>query len=360
LRLAGVWTGIAGACLVVFCADALLFRTGWYPVEPDSTTGKVEYTLALEAARPKRDPHEVLVFGDSRMRFLARFANDETAPVGVAFGSCVVPGTTPRCWEYMARAVDAGGGRYDAVVVPLDSFADTDGRDELADFRLDLHHLAGLLGLRDLVEFPLSHRSLARRWQAFRGTLLKGAVYQRDIQAFLAAPAARLAKVAAYEEHYAEWSRDYLGEEGTLAGLEVDWVRRRIAFPPQLTDAVRANLSDVLLRPPSPQTGRTAVYRRTWLGKLVARYRGTRTRIVFMRLPRGPVVPPGSGAAAAGVIYELARANSHVVVLDEHLFDFLERPKFYADGLHLNHVGSSRLSRELARQIATRIGAHAF
>jgi len=360
LRPAGVWTGIAGACLMVFCADALLFRTGWYPVEPDSTTGSVEYALALETARLKRDPHQVLVFGDSRMRFLARFANEETAPVGVAFGSCVVPGTTPRCWDYMARAVDPEGGRYDAVVVPLDSFADTDGRDELADFPLDLHHLVGLLGFRDLVEFPFSYRSLARRWQAFRGTLLKGAVYQRDMQAFLADPAARLAKVAAFEEHYAEWNRNYLGEDGTLEGLEVDWARRRIAFPPQLTAAARADLFDVLLRAPSPQTGRTAAYRRQWLGKMVARYRGTRTRIVFMRLPRGPAVPPGADPAAAGVIHELARANSHVVVLDEHLFDFLERPEFYADGLHLNHVGSGRLSRALARQIATRIAAHAF
>jgi hypothetical protein len=358
-RARSPWTGLAGGVALLFCLDALLFRTGLYPsiLEPESTSGKVEYTLALEASRPKTAPRQVLVFGDSRMRFLAKVANREARGRGLEFGNSVVQGSTPRSWYYMLRAEDPQARAYAAVVLPLDSYDDIDGRDDLADIPVDLHHVVGLVGLADVPEFAFSYRGWGSRWQALRGALLKGVVYQADIRAFLSHPAARLEKVRAYEEYYMLWAANYNGEEGTLAGLSVDWNARRIVFPERLTAEARNNLADVLLRAPEPQTGRTAAYRRKWFAKVVERYRGTPTRVAFLRLPRGPVPPPPVAAQPHSVVRELARRNPHVVLLDERLFDSLERPELYADGLHLNAAGSRLLSAILAEELRQRLEA---
>ena len=45
-------------------------------------------------------------------------------------------------------------------------------------------------------------------------------------------------------------------------------------------------LHDPSLRQPSPQTGLYAAYRREWFGRMISRYKGSDTSIVFLRLPR--------------------------------------------------------------------------
>ena len=80
----------------------------------------------------------------------------------------------------------------------------------------------------------------------------------------------RLAKAALNRASGAEWAYNYEGNAKDLAGKV---------------------LHDPSLRQPAPQTGLYAAYRRERFGRMISRYKGSGTPIVFLRLPRGPVAP---------------------------------------------------------------------
>ncbi len=76
---------------------------------------------------------------------------------------------------------------------------------------------------------------------------------------------------------------------------------------------------------------------------------GTRaTKIVFLRLPRGPIPRPDFlSRAKSSSIRELA-ARPNVILCDEHAFDSLEHPELFGDGMHLNRAGVAKFSPMLA------------
>jgi lysophospholipase L1-like esterase len=75
-----------------------------------------------------------------------------------------------------------------------------------------------------------------------------------------------------------------------------------------------------------------------------------------MRLPRGPVPrPAGLVETTSSSIREFA-SQPHVILLDEHLFEPLERPEYYHDPLHLNAEGAVRFSTILAQEVRAVLG----
>jgi lysophospholipase L1-like esterase len=105
------------------------------------------------------------------------------------------------------------------------------------------------------------------------------------------------------------------------------------------------------MRPVDPQTGRLAVYRRKWFGKIMERYRGTATRVVFYRLPRAPIPRPDSLVTKLSSSIREFQSGPNVLLLDEHTFDSLERPEFFQDALHLNREGAARFSKLMAERL---------
>jgi len=97
-----------------------------------------------------------------------------------------------------------------------------------------------------------------------------------------------------------------------------------------------------------PQHGDKYRYRKEWLGRIVDRYRGTSTRVVFVRVPRAPVPPPASGTALPSAISELAPA---VTIVDENAFTSIEKPEYFFDSLHLNAQGREEFSKQLAARL---------
>jgi lysophospholipase L1-like esterase len=105
-----------------------------------------------------------------------------------------------------------------------------------------------------------------------------------------------------------------------------------------------------------PQTGDLAAHRREWFGKIVDRYRDSPTKIVFLRLARGPIPRPDNlEQKQSNTIREFAR-RPNVLLVPEHAFDSLERPEFYKDGMHLNREGAARFSAMLAEEMAKLLG----
>lgn len=345
------------AALVIFgVIENLVFRTSFYSrvLDPDSSTGYFELILWNELHRKQDSAPQVLAVGDSRMAaFQPRVANQQNT--GLHFASVVVPATTPRCWYYLLRDADPSAHRYAAILIPLLDYDDEDRDEDLADRLHDLTFLVVRLRLVDIFDFAGSYLTLDHKWQAFRGSLLKGMVFKRDFQAFLPNPAARLAKVDYYHRSSAEWIYGYSGDPRTLRGLTVDWAAKKIQFPDGTDVARREQLQRILLDPPAPRTGREAAYRRLWLGRIMERYRSSGARLIFLRLPRSPA--PRSDAPPPNpdsVIRRLA-AEGSVIALDEHAFDSLERPELFADALHLNSEGAARFSAMLAAEVRARL-----
>jgi len=123
-----------------------------------------------------------------------------------------------------------------------------------------------------------------------------------------------------------------------------------------MTDDQKDTVHGWLLYAPNPQTGRLAHFLRTWLGRTADRYRTSRTKIVFFRLPRGPILRPDYLVKKrSSSIRELA-SRPNVILANEHLFDCLEHPEFFKDAVHLNRDGVERFSAMLADEVARILG----
>lgn len=346
-----MWTRAAGAVLLFFALDSLAFRTGYYAsiLELDSAAGYLENTIWLEQRRAPAGSNEVLAVGDSRIPLKPDVASD--AGAGYRFFTIAVPGTTPRCWYYMLREVDPGANRYAAIVIPFDTYDDRSW-ENLAARELDIRYLAPLAGFRDAIEFPLSYPGWPERGKAASTALFKGLVYREDFQDFLVRHKWRITLARDLKARRSGWRYNTEWDHANLEGLSVDWSARAVRLPAGIPQPKRQEIEELLLREQPSVSGDFAAYRRTWLGKILARYRGSRTRIVLVRLARGPVVRPGLASDLRSSIREFGERGEAALV-DEHRFDSLERPELFADALHMNQKGAEEFSTMLARDVAS-------
>jgi hypothetical protein len=347
---------LALAVAVFFALDALAFRTGWYTalLSPVSTAGYLQSSLWIEQDRPVRYPRQVLAVGDSRMGVKPRVANALTAETGLQFGSIAVPGTTPRCWYYMLREVDPEANRYAAIVIGLDSY-DDHSYENLNERELDINYLTPLVGYSDFVRFVFSYQDWTRRMHAAGAILFKGLAYQRDVQEFLGHPRTRLQVVHWQLENGPAAVYNAVWERRSLAGISVDWNARTLELPGWVDTQHRDIARNLLLSDPAPYSEQIARYRRRWFGAILDRYRGSRTKIIFLRLPRGPVVRPGVTGDRSSTIREFAAAG-RALLMDEHTFDRLERPELFGDAQHVNEAGATELTTIVAEEVSRMLG----
>ena len=337
----------------LFALDALLFRTALYTsiLEPDSSTGTFELILRREQiAQPWYGRNLVVTLGDSRFAYYPRVANEQKATTGFAFRHAGVAGTDARAWYYMLRDLDPTRQAYRAIVIGVDDYDDEDGAYDIGDDLATLHYVAARLRFNDVIPFALSFGDSQARWEAFRGSLLKGTVFQRDILAFLTHPAKRLADVKLTNGGYEEWTYGFVDTDRNVVGLKIDWTNFTATVPPG-NDALRDQLDRFVLYRPYPQTGKRAAFRRKWFGQLLDRYRGTPTKAVFVRLPRGPIPRPDNLVRKKSSSIREFAARPRVLLLDEHAFDSLETPELFKDAFHLNNQGCARLSVLMAQEV---------
>jgi hypothetical protein len=346
------------AAILCFAAlEGILFHTGLYSsiIEPESTTGDMEVQLRNEIRRPKFDRNQVLAVGDSRMALLPRILNEEQPGTGYTFGTVSLGGTTPRVWYYALRAVDPTAHKYAAIVIPTDDFNEPDTYDYQSEREGDLHYLLVRLGLRDLLDFPWTYRSRQLQWVAFRGIILKGFVYKRDFLEFLHQPLARIAKVRFVAKESAGWHYRFGGTDDNLEGLQIDWQHKTMQFPDRVPETKRKSMQEMLFPELPPDEGRKTAYLRYWYGKIIERYRGSGTKLIFMRVPRAPTSPPDPAPKLNSAIRQIA-SQPDVIVLDEHLFDQLEHPGFLWDAWHLNRAGMDAFSLLLGKEVRRVLG----
>ena len=346
-------------CLGALGLDALLFRTKMYPqlLEPDSSTGQFELTLRREKkAQSYYGDDLVVTLGDSRFGYLPRLADELTPRSGYVFRHAGMPGTDVRAWYYMLRDLDPTARRYRAVVFAVNDYMDEDWGIPEDDPRL-LHYVIARLRLSDIPNFYRSFQDPALQWEAFRGSILKGLVYQTDILAFLANPMKRIRYVRLCNEGWATWTWNYVDTTRNMVGLQIDWKAWKATMSPGADQNQRDTVKNFLMYPPiARQTGHTAQFRRFWFGRIIDRYRGSPTKIIFLRLARGPIPRPDNLVhKTTSSIRELAR-RPNVLLVPEHAFDSLEHPELYKDAMHLNREGTERFSRMLVEEITRLLG----
>ncbi len=356
-RRAAVVT-ILASLASVFLLDAAIFRTGIYMrwVEADSSTGLTEYRFRAERDRQRQAGNLVLTFGDSRMAYLPRVANQYTSKSGYVFRHAGTAGSSARDWYYLMRDLDPRANRYQAIVIGLDDLEDEDSLVSRQDDPRSLHYNIGRLALTDLWDFAISHPSPAYQWAAIRGGILKGIVMQEDFHHLLLHPKARIRSANLNWTGWAGWAYDYDDEERSLAGLSIDWKTRQLSFSPGMDPGYRKMFQETLLRKPSLATGLRGDYQRHWFGRMANHYRNSATRFVFVRLPRGPLSPrtdvllnPNSS------IRQLAK-QPRVFLGTPLRYMELERPDYFKDPLHLNRAGAHAFSKMLVDEVRELIG----
>ena len=335
--------------------EAFLFRTNLYrrALLPFSTTGSLEMVLDAERTRPIRHPNQILAVGDSRMALRTWLANQLGTKYTFAFAG--IAGSLPRVWRYLMRDIDPTRNRYAAILLPVDDYDDEDWED-IGNRSTDLRYLIYRLGYRDLPEFAGSFTTNELKLTAAQGILLRGMVLKDDLIDFLNDPAKRIDLVSGQTRSWYGVQENFIGSDKTMEGLSIDWNARRATYPARLNAAERKMVDAVLLRGSIQQTGRKGAYMRQWFGKIIDQYQGSRTKLIFYRMPRGPLVrPAGWSQKKTHSIRDLA-AKPNTILLDEHLFDPLEKPEFFMDPLHLNAEGCRLFTEILTRKVSRVLG----
>jgi len=315
--------------------------------------------LRNEIRRPKPNRNQVLAVGDSRMALLPRIVNQEQPGTGYTFATIGLGGTTPRVWYYALRALDPTARNYAAIVISTNDFNEPDTYDYQTEREGDLHYLLARLGLRDLLVFPWTYRSRKFQWVTFRGIILKGFVYKRDFLEFLDHPLARIAKTRLVDSDSAGWYYGFGGTNEDLDGLLIDWQHKTVQFPDRVPEVERKLMEDMLFPALPPDAGRETAYLRYWYGKIIEHYRGSGTKLIFVRVPRAPTSPPDPAPKLNSAIRGIA-SEPDVIVLDEHLFDQLEDPVFFWDAWHMNRPGMTGFSRTLGQEVRRVLGPPKF
>ena len=339
---------------ILFGLDALLFRTTLYTpfLEPNSSTGLFELTLRRELrSQAENGDNLILTLGDSRFAYLPRLANELTPQSGYVFRSAGTAGSDPRSWYYMLRDLDPTSSRYRAVVFGVDDYDDEDTEEDHSDDIRALHYAIVRLRLTDTIELARSFPSWPLRWEVFRGALFKGFVLSRDIQAFLSKPRKRIEESRLNDRGFPIWTYAYNEDPRSLEGLQIDWTAWKATFSPKADPVQRDTVNTTLLRGVAPQTGRFSSFRRLWYGRILDRYRGSRSKIIFIRLARGPVLRPDTLVQKKSASIREFASRPNVFLANEHAFDSLERPELFKDAVHLNRAGATRFSRMLVEEV---------
>jgi len=341
--------GISCGLLALF--DAALFWSPLYHgfLAPDSTTGSFEAAIARVQAVPQAPASDVLVLGDSRIYNGLDSALAGRASHGLRFIDGSVPGTTPRCWPFFIRAVDPHADRFRAVLVPVDTYNDDDsalGSLDGNDRPFDLRYIAYRVGFGDA--WPLA--STFGDWRTRPNVALdlwtRGPLLRSDLQALLADPATRAREVEAAND-----APNIPHERaGSLAGLNIDFARNRIAFPASIPPSERDAIAQNVLHVPAARPS-YAAYRREWLGEIVQRYRSSGTLVVFARIPARPAHRTATNGPPAGSLAELG-SLANVRIVPQGKYVALERPDLFADHDHLNSAGRERFSALLGTDVA--------
>lgn len=357
-RLRQPWRLAAAVLLAWLAWDLLLYRSGlaYWAAEPDSNAGAVVVARMLAERELQASSGAVLVFGDSRVGEGLSMPI-ASAEAGLQIVNASVPGSKPRTWYYLLRALLRDGHRIDAIALGVD-YAPLD-LERFADWPLDPAHQAPLVGLADAREWPASFDSPAMQARARDVLALPALAMREDARAALASPLRRLKRLLRYRPQLLAAIPGYGGNPARMPVL--DFTRAGEVVDPapaseQQLAQVRGHANELrALVDPAVRDANEA-YARRWYGALATLAAEHDLPVVVFPLPRGPyraLLPPHPVAPRLPAVLA---GHANVSLLPIDAFEALETPESFHDTLHLNAQGRARFSAQLGAALRASLG----
>ena len=143
--------------------------------------------------------------------------------------------------------------------------------------------------------------------------------------------------------------------EENLVGLVYDEKEDRLHVPPHVEPSRERLLRRGLFPPTTEERGRWSAHRQLWIGRILERYRNSKTIVILMQMPRGPVVRSslrrGENPSAVAALVK----NDRTILLNPALFDSLESPEYFFDHVHMNTAGRREFTERLVEELIVRL-----
>ena len=341
--------------------DAMLFRTGLYarieaPRTPAGSMMSIIHFTTAVAADPKRD---VLVMGNSRIEygFSVRYVDEAfpNSPYRMVLGA--FPASTEEFWYYALCRIDPRRDRYAAIVIPMPGYGVPPRADDYSNHYETAQILAPIVPVARLGEFLEGFDDPGLRWRAAILALFPSHDYASDLQDFLLHPAARLRDVRERNQVGIKYLYDEDGYPTTMEDLKIDPKTNSIVKFPERFNILFQNEMNQQFVVPQPDlarqwTSRNAAYEAKWLGKIVADYKDSKTRLIFIDVPHRPVsLPAQQPIPGAPDIYQMIPSYPNVTILPQDTFEWLQRPHYFLDMNHMNVFGKKAFSVQLGQAV---------
>jgi hypothetical protein len=205
------------------------------------------------------------------------------------------------------------------------------------------------VGITDVLDVALSYGTKRASVQNAFDILLKGFALKGDILEFIENPFKRIDVVKKY--NIFEERKEYKGRTESMAGLYYDARQDRIHFPKGVSEQNKSFILRDFRNPFSKIRANIQRFNKKWLNKIVRHYKNSRTTIILAKIPRVPLhtgrldLRPGENSS----LLEIATKNpENVLLFPDTVFDYLEKPEYFADYIHLNMSGRELFSKHIA------------
>jgi hypothetical protein len=357
---------LALSILLFFALDAVIFRSGLYAkvVSPETTAGKLLYTASYERARPANPDRDVLLLGNSKMEFAFWVKHFEVVSPNskLHFIQGAVSGSTEEWWHYMLQYLDPNRDRYAAIVIPISGYKIGPVEEDFQNRFENAQDLAPILRLPEWPDFLATYSDASLQRRAALLAAFSSHDYALDLQNLLLDPMSRWEKIAWRHQVGERWMYEDEGLTGTMEGLKVDPATQRVtAYPVQFTEFKRRETDAKFIRPDSNQaaslTARDAAVEDEWVKRIVADYVGSRTKVIFLQIPRWPFpLPSSEPLPSAPDVRDMIPAVPNVVVMDPDAFTSLEKSRYFYDTMHLNGEGRRIFTEQFGAKLEHILG----
>ena len=93
-------------------------------------------------------------------------------------------------------------------------------------------------------------------------------------------------------------------------------------------------------------------YERKWLGKIIDLYKGSKTQLIFVQMPRSPVpLPRRTPIAGAPDVRDFFAGIPNVTFVDENLMKKFETPEYMHDHAHVSMAAGPEFTKTLGAEI---------
>lgn len=350
--------------LLVFAAlDNLVFRSGFYgQFCTPSWPGCSFFHLARVESQPVRtDKKRYLLVGNSQIEYGFSFRQFETehpnSPVEMVPGG--VGTTHEKSWYYMLRTLDPHRDKYDAIVLTVPNYRIPGWPGDLENSPDLTAALAPALPTAEWPDLIQNFTNREARKSAIRLALVSGRVYALDLQDFILHPLARLELRFSPIWKNADWRYVHAASAGNMVDMRYDETKGITVCAKQWTyQECRAKDGYFLRRSRAEVEELTVVnerYYAKWLGRILDFYRGSRTQIIMVQMPRWPFpIPQKEALENAPDLRTMFSGRANVTFLDNAGAEALEKPEYFYDELHLNAEGMKSFTTWLGSELLKR------